>query len=59
MVVIEHDMPLLLGLAERLVALETGSVIAEGAPQDVIHHPEVIRSYLGSDQVAIQRSGEV
>jgi ABC-type branched-subunit amino acid transport system ATPase component len=59
MVVIEHDMPLLLGLAERLVALETGSVIAEGAPQDVIRHPEVVRSYLGSDQVAIQRSGAV
>jgi len=57
MVVIEHDMPLLLGLAERVVALETGSVIAEGAPDEVIRHPEVVRSYLGSDRVAIQRSG--
>ena len=59
LVVIEHDMPLLLGLAERVIALETGSVIAEGAPQDVIRDPEVVRSYLGSDQVAIQRSGAV
>ena len=59
MVVIEHDMPLLLGLAERVIALETGSVIAEGSPQDVIRDPEVVRSYLGSDQVAIQRSGAV
>jgi branched-chain amino acid transport system ATP-binding protein len=49
--------PLLLGLAERVVALETGRVIAEGPPADVIVHPEVVRSYLGSDQVAIQRSG--
>jgi branched-chain amino acid transport system ATP-binding protein len=57
LVVIEHDMPLLLGLAERLVALETGRVIAEGDPAAVIADPEVVRSYLGSDQVAIKRSG--
>ena len=54
---IEHDMPLLLGLADRVYALETGSVIAEGAPDDVVHHPEVVRSYLGTDPAAIERSG--
>jgi ABC-type branched-subunit amino acid transport system ATPase component len=57
MVLIEHDMPLLLGLAERVYALETGIVIAEGRPDDVVHHPEVIRSYLGADSVTINRSG--
>jgi branched-chain amino acid transport system ATP-binding protein len=57
LVVIEHDMPLLLGLAERLIALETGRVIASGDPQAVIAEPEVVRSYLGSDAVAISRSG--
>lgn len=56
-VLIEHDMPLLLGLADRVYALETGRVIAEGAPDDVVHHPEVVRSYLGTDAAAIERSG--
>ena len=55
-VLIEHDMPLLLGLAERVYALETGRVIASGAPDEVVHHPEVVRSYLGADPAAIERS---
>jgi branched-chain amino acid transport system ATP-binding protein len=59
LLVIEHDMPLLLGIAERLYALETGRVVAAGLPQEVVHHPEVIRSYLGDDLAAINRSGAV
>jgi branched-chain amino acid transport system ATP-binding protein len=47
---IEHDMPLILSVADRLHALETGFTIATGAPRDVIRHPEVVRSYLGSDK---------
>jgi len=58
LLLVEHDMPLLLGLAERVYALETGTVIAVGAPGDVVHHPEVIRSYLGGDPAAIARSGD-
>ena len=58
-VLIEHDMPLLLGLADRVYALETGMVIAEGDPGEVVRHPEVVRSYLGADPSAIQRSGAV
>jgi branched-chain amino acid transport system ATP-binding protein len=57
MVLIEHDMPLLLGVAERVYALETGRVIAVGRPSDVVRHPEVVRSYLGDDPTAITRSG--
>jgi branched-chain amino acid transport system ATP-binding protein len=57
MVLIEHDMPLLLDVAERVYALETGRVIASGDPQQVVRHPEVVRSYLGDDPAAIQRSG--
>jgi branched-chain amino acid transport system ATP-binding protein len=55
--IIEHDMPLLSGLCDRLVALELGGVIAEGPPRDVLAHPAVIASYLGTDEAAIQRSG--
>jgi branched-chain amino acid transport system ATP-binding protein len=57
MLVIEHDMPLVAGLADRLVALETGAVIAEGEPAAVLADPRVIASYLGDDQLAVARSG--
>jgi branched-chain amino acid transport system ATP-binding protein len=57
LVLIEHDMPLLLSIAERVYALETGRVIAMGAARDVVRHPEVVRSYLGDDPRAIARSG--
>jgi branched-chain amino acid transport system ATP-binding protein len=59
MLVIEHDMPLLSGLCDRLVALELGRVIAAGAPNEVLEHPRVIESYLGTDAAATNRSGAV
>jgi ABC-type branched-subunit amino acid transport system ATPase component/ABC-type branched-subunit amino acid transport system permease subunit len=57
MVVIEHDMTLLAGLCDRLVALELGGVIAQGPPGEVLSHPEVIASYLGTDATTVARSG--
>jgi branched-chain amino acid transport system ATP-binding protein len=59
MVVIEHDMPLLAGLCDRLVAMELGSVLVDGAPDQVLSHPAVVAAYLGTDAAAIQRSGTV
>jgi branched-chain amino acid transport system ATP-binding protein len=55
--VIEHDMPLLLGISDRLYALETGRVVTSGAPGDVVRDPRVVASYLGDDVAAINRSG--
>src|SRR5205814_2364138 len=55
--VIEHDMPLLSSICDTMVALELGGVIAEGTPQEVLEHPQVIESYLGTDESAINRSG--
>jgi branched-chain amino acid transport system ATP-binding protein len=57
MLVIEHDMPMISSICDRLVALELGGVIAEGTPDEVLSHPAVIASYLGTDEKAIQRSG--
>jgi ABC-type branched-subunit amino acid transport system ATPase component len=57
MLVIEHDMPMISSVCDRLVALELGGVIAEGTPDEVLSHPAVIASYLGTDEKAIQRSG--
>ena len=56
-VIIEHDMPLLSGLCDELVALERGGVITRGRPHEVLEHPQVIESYLGTDDAAVNRSG--
>jgi branched-chain amino acid transport system ATP-binding protein len=54
---IEHDMPLVTSVAPRLVALELGRVIADGPPAEVVNHPQVVASYLGTDESVIERSG--
>jgi ABC-type branched-subunit amino acid transport system ATPase component len=55
--IVEHDMPLLMGLCDRVYAMEQGRVIAEGTPDEIRSHPDVIASYLGTGDVAINRSG--
>jgi ABC-type branched-subunit amino acid transport system ATPase component/ABC-type branched-subunit amino acid transport system permease subunit len=54
---IEHDMPLIMGISDRMYCLEAGTVIAEGPPGHVRDQPRVIASYLGTDERAIIRSG--
>ena len=55
--VIEHDMPLLSAVCDEMVALELGTVIARGTPREVLDHPRVVESYLGTDASVINRSG--
>jgi ABC-type branched-subunit amino acid transport system ATPase component/ABC-type branched-subunit amino acid transport system permease subunit len=55
---IEHDMPVVMSISQRVYCLETGSVIAEGPPSEIQHDPRVIASYLGTDERAIARSGK-
>jgi ABC-type branched-subunit amino acid transport system ATPase component/ABC-type branched-subunit amino acid transport system permease subunit len=55
--IVEHDMPLLMGLCDRIYALELGRVIAEGTPAEIRNDPRVVASYLGTEEVAITRSG--
>ena len=54
--IIEHDMPMVMSISDRIYCLEAGHVIAEGAPDAIRNNPAVIASYLGTDERAIQRS---
>ena len=56
MLIIEHDMPLIMSISDRVYCLEAGRVIAEGDPSSVRNNPMVIASYLGSNQATIERS---
>lgn len=46
---VEHNMPFLLPLADRVLCLDRGAVIAEGRPDEVRNHPAVRAAYLGDD----------
>ena len=58
LLVIEHDLPLLSSVSDRMIAMDLGAVIAQGSPETVVHDPRVVASYLGDNQAAIARSGD-
>ncbi len=49
MIVIEHNVPALVWLADRIAVLEAGQVLVEDEPEIVARHPDVIRAYLGEE----------
>jgi branched-chain amino acid transport system ATP-binding protein len=55
--VIEHDVGLVTGISDRLMAMELGSVVVTGSPDEVTQDPRVVRSYLAASADVIERSG--
>lgn len=56
MILVEHDMGLVMDLADRVLVVDFGKPIAIGSPAEVQAHPDVIRAYLGEDHEVV---GEV
>jgi len=52
MILVEHDMGLVMDLADRVLVVDFGVPIATGTPAEVQHNPDVIRAYLGEVQRA-------
>ena len=58
LLVVEHDIPFVSSVADRLVAMDQGRVVISGSPSEVLVHPQVVESYLGTSSAAIARSGQ-
>ena len=49
---VEHDLPLVMGLCSRIHVLDHGVLIASGTPAEIQSSPAVIKAYIGSEAVA-------
>jgi len=51
---IEHDMKVVMDISDRILAINFGKPITEGSPEEVQKHPEVLKAYLGEDEIIEQ-----
>ena len=55
---VEHDVPMVMAVCDRIVALDFGRKIAEGTPLDISQDPEVARAYFGEETASSRRDNE-
>jgi branched-chain amino acid transport system ATP-binding protein len=58
-ILVEHDMRMVMDLADTVLAIDFGRPIAAGAPRDLQEHPDVIRAYLGEEHAVAEPGGDV
>ena len=52
-------MPLIQSVSDELLALDLGRNLVRGPPDEVVEHPRVVASYLGTSEDVIKRSGQL
>jgi branched-chain amino acid transport system ATP-binding protein len=52
-VVVEHNMSLVMGVADHIVVLDAGKVLASGTPLEMQSHKAVIEAYIGKDDPGV------